>query len=446
MLDKFISFIEQENQFRPEQPVLLAVSSGIDSVVMAHLFRRARFRFGIAHCNFRLRGRASDLDELFAENLAIKYEVPFYNIHFNTQSHAKNHGLSIQMAARELRYNWLEKIIQEKGYDVYATAHHLDDQIETFFINFLRGTGISGLRGIPSISGNCVRPILFASRNDIISYQKRFGLSYREDQSNLSERYQRNKIRLRLLPVLEEIQQDYREAFFRNFENLKEVERIFKRDVQLKCDRLTIIEADGSIRFPIDALINLHPIRTYLHELLLPYHFTNSDIQDIIACLDNESGRQFLSSTHRLLKDRDYLILTRLESNTAEQEIEILESYDFISGPVNMKFEKINKADDHQIEPDKDVAELDLDQLTFPLKIRKWKKGDSFRPLGMNQNKKLSDFFVDEKLSLYEKENTWVVLSDDEICWIIGHRIAHSFRITDNTRLVYRMQFINPSK
>lgn len=264
MLQMFKEYIAREKLLQPEQKVLVTVSGGMDSVVLLELLYRSGYKIAVAHCNFQLRGRASDLDELFVRNLALKYEVPVFVKKFRTEKYAEKNKISIQMAARDLRYFWFEELIEQEGFDVFATAHHLDDQVETFFINVFRGTGISGLHGINSRQGNCVRPLLYATRNDIEAYRKKKHLSFREDESNQSDKYIRNKIRLRLMPVIQEILPDYQNVFYENLNRFREIEKIYKRDIEQKADRIMIREKDGSVLIAIDDLINLHPIRTYL--------------------------------------------------------------------------------------------------------------------------------------------------------------------------------------
>ncbi len=440
MLQTFKEYIAREQLLHPYQRILVAVSGGMDSIVLLDLLYRAGYKIAVAHCNFQLRGRASDLDELFVRNLALKYEVPVFVKRFKTEKYAEQHKISIQMAARDLRYTWFEKLLEEEKFDAYATAHHLDDQIETFFINIFRGTGIGGLHGINPRQGNCVRPLLYATRNEIEVYRRSRHLSYREDESNQSDKYLRNKIRLRLLPVIQEILPDYNRVFYENLNRFREIEKIYKRDIAKKAGGLMLRNPDGSVHIPIDELINLYPVRTYLFEILSTFGFTTSDAMDIFEALEAAPGKQFFSATHRLLKDRDFLILTEIKDDSSETSFYINDEMLFIKDPVHLQFSKRRYQIEKSLPREPFFACLDYDKLDFPLQLRKWKKGDIFCPLGMKKNKKLSDFFIDEKFSIYEKENQWVLMSGDEICWIVGCRIDDRFKVTTETKKIFEIQ------
>ena len=439
MLKKFKDFIFQESLFENDDKILLTVSGGPDSVVLCELFYRAKYNFGIAHCNFHLRGKESDEDEIFVRDLSKKYKVQFYVKHFNTKKYAKDNHISIEMAARDLRYNWFFELLKKEKYKYIATGHHLDDQIETFFINIIRGTGIAGLHGIISKQNNIIRPLLFAYRNDIEAFLKKNNIPFRTDSTNNSVKFMRNKFRNLILPQLYQINKNYKKTIINDIKRLKDAEFIYKTKIN-EVKKNILIKGGKNILIPIEKLKELNPLRTYLFEFLSSYNFNFSTVEDIISRLDDISGKQFFSSSHRLIKDREYLIISELDKKSEANAIEffINENDLFINTPVSLKFKKLIYNKDFIISKDKFIACFDKDKLKFPLQIRKWKKGDYFYPFGMNKKKKLSDFFIDEKFSLLEKEKIWLLCSDNDIVWIIGKRIDNRFRIRNNTKNIFQ--------
>ncbi len=417
---------------------LLAVSGGLDSMVMVDLFHKAELPFGIIHCNFTLRGKESDEDARFVKKMAKQYKAPFYLKKFRTEEYAKKSGLSIQMAARKLRYDWFEEIRAEFEYDFVVTAHHLDDQIETFFINLLRGTGIAGLHGILPIKGQLLRPMLFTYREEIKKYAEKKHLPYRDDSSNDSLKYTRNQIRHQVIPVLRTIQPDFSVVMTETIEKIRDFEIIGKAAIFSASNSL--VHKEGKqITISIEALKNLVPLRPYAYELFAPLGFSLDVIENLLKILDGNSGKTFFSSTHRLIKDRKNLIITEIsdaanDMQEIHKEFNIEAEVNHIEKPVKLKFKVQHLTPGFIIPTSLDSACLDYDKLKFPLSIRKWKAGDAFCPLGMNQKKKLSDFFIDQKFTLTEKETTWLLCSGDHITWVIGHRIDHRFRITPRTK------------
>ncbi len=441
MLKRFREYIRNENLIKDDQRVLIAVSGGMDSVVLAQLFYQSGFKFGIVHCNFQLRGESANEDERLVESLAGNMGVPFYSERFDTKKYAEKHKLSVQMAARELRYAYFEKLRKNEAYDCIATAHHLDDQIETFFVNILRGSGIAGLHGINVKTGRVIRPLLFARRSDIEAYCKKKMLMYREDASNQSVAYLRNKIRLKLLPVLEEINADYRSIFNNNFNTIRNIEKVYQARIDRIRGSLLTEGGDGSISISIDALLFLNPLSSLLFEILRPFSFNMAAVDQIIESLDDIPGKKFFSETHRLVKDRDELIISRLDQ-ADEQEYLIRREDRKMQNPIRLQI-SVEPYDENFVLPIVvEIACLDYDSLQFPLVLRKWKEGDIIFPLGMKGRKKLSDYFIDQKFSLSQKENTWLLVSGNEIAWIVGQRISERFRITDSTARVYVVQFI----
>ncbi|MCE3280407.1 MAG: tilS [Bacteroidetes bacterium] len=436
MLKDFIQYIRNEKLCTPGDSILLAVSGGVDSVVMCELFSRSDLNFAVAHCNFQLRNAESEEDCLFVAKLAKKYKVPFHTATFNTADYSKKNKLSIQVAARNQRYDWFEQIRNKEGYSYIATAHHRDDSIETFFINLIRGTGISGLHGILPQQGKLIRPLLFTTKEEIVSYALKNKLKFREDSSNASDKYLRNKIRHSVVPVLKELNPMFDSVLSQNIQHLRDVEKIFRKEIQNKQKELLIIK-DKETQIAVKALQQLDPIETYLFEILRPYNFNSSICQKIAASLNKDSGKQFFSSTHRLIKDRDKLIIQEITNVTISDKTTTLkkDQKKIQIDTLRLSFKKLRAGT--KFSHSSLQAALDLDKLRFPLTVRKWKHGDTFQPLGMKGKKKLSDFFIDKKLSLSEKENVWLLLSGDDIAWVIGYRIDDRFKITDETKKIY---------
>ncbi len=444
MLDRFNSYIINKKLFKKDDQILLAVSGGIDSVVMTELFNLAGIKFAIAHCNFGLRGEESDGDELFVKELAQKKKVGIFIKRFETENYSAEQKISIQMAARKLRVDWFEDLIKESGFSYYATAHQLDDQIETFFINLFRGTGISGLHGILPKQGNLIHPLLFVYRKEIEEFVKLNNLEYREDSSNIKTDYTRNKIRHNLIPVIKDINPEYAEILSKNISRLRQAEEIYKHQVQNISDKILIKDKEA-IKISVAELLKLHPLETYLFELISPFYFNYSDVKDIINSLDSTSGKQFFSSTHRIIKDREYLIIeeSSKKDNTIQPEYYISTNDSFINFPVKLRISRFIKPVNFVPSKETSIAFLDEDKLKFPLKIRKWKTGDYFYPLGMNKKKLLSDFFIDNKFTIPEKEKTWIITSNNQIVWIVGFRIDNRFRVTESTERGFRIELVD---
>lgn len=444
MIIEFRKFIKNQKLWGSQSKLLLAVSGGVDSVTLVDLCLKLNLNFGIAHCNFSLRGDESDADEAFVRQLAADIDVPFFSICFNTKEDAENMGISVQMAARKLRYDWFEGIAAGKGFSHIVTAHHLDDQIETFFINLLRGSGLNGLHGIPVKKGKVVRPLLFATRQQIHDYASENHLTWREDSSNLTDKYLRNKIRHQIIPVLSEMNPAFRDIMSETFYRLKEVNNIFKQKIEEgHADLVEVTETET--RILLSWLDEFGNHATWLYELLKPFGFNFTVVKEIVQSLNGQSGKIFLSSTHRLVKDREHLIITRLDKDesTSENPIYVFEETRSLESPLKIKFEVLDY-DKLTIIKESKHAFIDLKKLSFPLKLRKWKPGDRFIPLGMKNSKKLSDFFINEKLSISEKENVWLLLSDDKVVWVAGLRIDNRFKITGNTRKVLHISLDLP--
>jgi tRNA(Ile)-lysidine synthase len=447
MLDAFLNYITRENLFASGDRILLAVSGGMDSVAMAELFYMAGFDFGIAHCNFALRGDESDADEVFVKAMADKMRVPVHVKRFKTRDYAREHHLSIQMAARELRYEWFDEIRHHKRYVCVATAHHGDDRIETFFINLVRGTGLSGLRGILPKQGAIIHPLLFTFRNEIEKFIRENDLAYRTDVSNASDKYLRNRIRHHIIPELEKIDPLFRRSITATIERIRDAEQVYHMKVDEGLEKI-VVRNDDTVTVSIPELQSLVPVDCYLFELLSPFGFNDSTINQIRESLGSSSGKQFLSVTHRVIKDRGHLVIVRKKSSLKKSmdQIFIDRVTTLLDDPVKLKLTVIEDVRHYTVTDNPDIAGLDYDKLSFPLQLRKWRQGDFFYPLGLKKRKKLSDFFIDEKLSIVEKERTWLVVSGDDIVWIVGRRIDHRYRITNHTERVYEIELLRPSR
>lgn len=440
MLEAFKIYNRDHGLLNFGDRVLLAVSGGVDSVVMTHLFAETDFECAIAHCNFQLRGEDSDADEAFVRSLAELVEMPVYVERFDVDREMEEKGVSLQMAARDLRYEWFAGLAREQGFSAIATAHNLNDSVETFFLNLTRGTGIRGLTGIPNQNENIIRPLLFASRKEIDAYAGLKKLAFREDQSNRETKYQRNKIRHDVIPSLEQINPAFIQTMASNMDRMLQLRDIVERNVDGVRDKI-FQKMSGEIRISIDDLMELEPAGTWLYELFAPFAFTRPQCKDIEHFLQSDTGKCFLSPTHQLYKNRDQLILVESKPDSFERYyLDTPEKQSHL--PFSMDVELIKRAELGKIPSDKNTACLDFDELLFPLTIRRWQHGDYFYPLGMDQIKKLSDFFVDEKIPVPMKERTWILASGKKIVWIMGQRIDNRFKITDTTKgvLVLRLQ------
>jgi len=420
-----------------KQHFLLAVSGGIDSMIMAQLFKESGFIFAIAHCNFGLRGKESDADEAFVKAWAKQNKVHCHTIKFDTEKHAVKKKVSIQMAARELRYTWL-KVLQEKHkFNYVSIAHNSDDVIETFFINLLRGTGIAGLHGIAASHQNIIRPLLSFSRKEIEAYAKTIKLKWREDSSNATDKYERNKIRHHLIPMLEKINPHARHAIRLTISNLRDVEEIYMQGIRKTLEEITH-HKNGKIYLAINHLKKLDLPEPYIYEAIKGRGFNYAQAKEIAESLNKQAGKTFSSQTHRITKDRTHLILEVMPRMADNKEHLVEEATKQISiGQFDIDFSTIAMHKGYKPSVSKLTACLDYSKLKFPLIVRKWAKGDKFYPLGMNKPKKVSDFLIDAKISIPEKDNVYVLLSEGRIAWIIGHRIDDRFKLTQAAKKIY---------
>lgn len=438
------AYIEKQQLLVDNRPVLVGFSGGADSVALLGLLVQLDYSCIALHCNFHLRGEESVRDEQFAAETAFALGVPFHKIDFDTTAYATEHRLSIEMAARELRYNWFEEMRQRFNAQAIAVAHHRDDSVETVLLNLIRGTGIRGMGGIRPKNGYVIRPLLTVSRSEILAWLGEQHLTYVTDSTNLSDAYTRNFIRLRVLPLLEELNPSVRTAIARTADHLADTETIYLHVLE-EARKQLIEEGD---RIPIDRLMNYPSPATILYELLKPYGFTRQVADDIFRSLAKESGRIFYSPEYRLLKDREYLLLSPIcmeeipeYTFTADDVLE-----DIWSGPVELSFQKIVINNDFNIRKDKHIAYFDYDKLSFPLTLRRWKEGDWFIPFGMKGRKKLSDYFSDHKFSRIDKEQTWLLCSGETILWIVGERSDNRFCIDKTTKSVLVVNFFSTKR
>ena len=432
----FLNNIEKNFSSLLNNKFIVAVSGGVDSIVLLHLCRNLKLNFVIAHCNFKLRGKESDDDELFVKNLAAKYKISFYSNSFNTKELSNRSNKSVQMIARDLRYSWFNKLSEELGIDYIITAHHIDDSIETFLINLSRGAGINGFLGIPEINNKINRPLLAFTKDQLKSYALENKILFREDSSNKKKDYLRNQIRLEVIPKLKKINPYLLESFPKTIKKLEQSKSII-------ADRIAKVLSEVSFKngeelfFEIESIKNLSNIEAYVYEIFKQYNFTQWD--DIVDLLDSQTGKEVVSKTHRLLKNREYLVLTKKVGlqeistliNSSKEEIKISAGTIIFS-----KADKIDKKNPYSIF-------LDSKKLKFPLKVRNVVSGDYFYPFGMDGKKKVSKYLKDQKISKYDKEKTLILeTSKNEIVWLIGMRLDHRFSVTDKTKEILKIELI----
>jgi tRNA(Ile)-lysidine synthase len=456
LLSEFKDYIKKENLFQPKDKLLLAVSGGVDSVVLCELCKQAGYDFAIAHCNFQLRGAESERDEQFVRSLSEKYGVEVLVEKFDTQKHADEYKVGIQEAARFLRYNWFLKICAEQTFGdtfnnpsagpgwhtiignikhrVYVvTAHHANDSVETLLMNFFKGTGIKGLQGILPRHELLVylrRPLLFAKKDELVTFANDHNLSFVEDSSNILNKYTRNYFRNELIPGVKKVFPQAEDNLIDNLKRFREIDILYQQAIQLHKKKLLEIKSN-EVHIPVLKLLQAVPLATVLYEIIKDYDFTSHQTDEIINLLKSETGKYIESPTHRIFKNRKWLIIAPLLASEAENILieESDKSINFESGMLS-----IERPLTFNLQPSNIVAQLDAAEIKFPLLLRKWKQGDYFYPLGMQKKKKLSRFFIDQKLSLTQKENVWVIESNKKILWVVGMRIDDRFKITSSTK------------
>lgn len=435
------SYIERNRLLSDDdrRPVLVGLSGGADSVALLSVLVRLGYACVALHCDFHLRGEESERDAAFARTFAESLGVPFYQTDFDTVAYAREHHLSIEMAARALRYVWFEETRERLGAQAIAVAHHRDDSVETVVMNLIRGTGIRGLTGIRPRNGFVVRPLLCVSRTDIVAWLENQGIRYVTDSTNLSDAYTRNFIRLNVLPLLERINPSVREAIARSAEHLSAVASVYAYEIARA--REEVIVSEGCLS--IEALCRFPAPEAILYELLKEYGFSRWVSAEVFDALRKESGKVFYSKTHRLLKDRAYLWIVPLEREAEKTSFLLDPSREIYREPVGLTFRELPITPDFQIEKNRRFAYFDADKLRFPLTLRKWREGDWFVPFGMKGRQKLSDYFSDHKFSRIEKEKAWLLCSGDAIIWLIGERADNRFRIDSGTKRVLAVNFLD---
>ena len=442
LLQNFLAYIKKENLFTKKDHLLIAVSGGADSTVLCALCAAAGFSFSLAHCNFKLRGEESDRDEMFVKKLSEQLGVKLFLKTFDTVSQAKLNKTSIEETARNLRYDWFKQLLHDSKatdnpFSFLLTAHHADDNVETVMMNFFRGTGIKGLRGILPKQQQIIRPLLFAKRKDIEEYALANAVQYITDSSNASNDYTRNLFRNEILPLIEKVYPEALNNVLRNIERFAAVEYLYDESiVQIKQN---LIEKKGDeIHIPVLKLLKTKPLQTVIYEIIKDAGFTALQVNEVEKLLHSDSGKYIKSASHIILLNRKWLIISPLTPSQETKNIIIEENVG------NILFEEGTLQICPSTVPEKfaaDVMTVYIDGVNFkyPLLLRKWKTGDYFYPLGMTKKKKLSRFFIDLKLSLLQKEKCWVLESDKKIVWVIGYRIDERYKITSSSKQIVKL-------
>lgn len=434
MFSKFQNHIVSRFPFLAGKKLFLAVSGGLDSMVLLHLMQQLPYEIAVLHCNFQLRGLESFGDQNFIQDYCDQNEIPVFVTQFDTEAFAKDYKLSTQVAARELRYSWFYELLEEKNFDYIATAHHADDNLETFIINLTRGTGLDGLTGIPEENDKIIRPLLPFSREEILKYAEENTIQWREDSSNASNKYLRNKIRHDLVPILKEINPNFLSAFQKTQSYLQESKEMVE-DASIMIYQQVAKEAGDDIHFDLNQLKKLPNYKSYLYQWLNEFGFSAwNDIYDLV---EGQSGKQVLSEEFRLLKNRETLILSPFSEISEKEEFQINENDTVVNFPLKMTLCNVGHI---TIDSNRTIF-VDAEKIRFPLVLRKWNEGDVFQPFGMNgKSKKVSKLFKDEKLSLIEKEKTWILWSDNQIVWVVGIRQDERFKIENTTNKILKIE------
>jgi tRNA(Ile)-lysidine synthase len=441
LLQNFTAYIKKENLFQQKDKLLIAVSGGADSTVLCELCKQAGYDFAIAHCNFKLRGQESDRDENFVRQLAEKYKVPVFVKGFDTNTIAKEQKKSIEETARNLRYDWFSVVQKENNFDCVLTAHHADDNVETVMMNFFRGTGVKGLRGILPKQKNIVRPLLFARRSEIENYAAVNNIAFVTDSTNAESDYTRNYFRNELIPAIEKIHPETANNILKNINRFADVELLYNESIATI--KAKLLERRGNeIHIPVLKLAKTKPRQTVIYEIITEYNFTAAQVGEVEKLLDSESGKYITSPTHRMLRNRKWLIISSL--NVVEEVSNyVIEKDETVVLFAGGKLEINTVPKPESLVTTANTAFIDPVNLKYPLLLRKWKQGDYFYPLGMQKKKKLSRFFIDVKLSITEKENVWVLESDKKIIWVVGYRIDDRVKVIADKKDVVKLSLFH---
>lgn len=438
LLESFKNKVKQLS--KPGASYLLTVSGGMDSMLMLHLFHELKLSCSVAHCNFKLRGADSDADEELVRKTAATYGFPFYTKSFQTKSFSEEKKISIQMAARELRYEWFESLLREHQIIHLVTAHHANDQSETMLLNFVKGKSILSLSGIPSTNNQIIRPLLSFTKEELHQYAKQNNIIWREDVSNASVDYERNFIRHSIIPTLKEINPSLDQSLQQSSESLKEISEYILNQFQQWKEKSCSVTKDNLVLNNLESLTTSSLPKNFLFLLLQPYGFTAPVIRQISENLQAESGTTYFSPTHQLTFNRNSILINPIRE--ADQQIIVIPKSGLVQSPdIQLRIEEVKEAD---FSLGQQVAFLDADKVQFPLELRHWLPGDHFIPLGMSQSRKLSDFFIDNKVPLPEKNRVWLLLSEGEIAWIAGYRISQRFALSDTTKTILKITFAVP--
>lgn len=439
LTDKFEGYIKLNQLINRDDKILLAVSGGVDSMVMLHLFARCGYNIGVAHCNFMLRDEESDEDEEMVKREVSKLNIPLFNRQFNTQGEMDRSGDSVQIVARRLRYDWFADLREKHDYTAIATAHHSDDSIETFFINLFRGTGLKGLTGIHAVNGKIIRPLLFASRKEILDYAHSNHICFREDSSNRSTKYLRNKIRLGLIPRIKEMSAKFPELMGANIQRLTSAQIYINKSIEVMRKNIETVDRE-IVTIDPSGIESGYPIDFIIYELMCRYGFKGTTISDLCKSLERGStGKRFYSHKWVAIIDRGKIIISKIEeSDSCEVEVTD-EKYKVNCGNFILHIEHLNIDNISTLQQPENIALLDRDKLTFPLKLRRWSAGDTFTPIGMSGHKKISDYLIDSKVSMADKSRQFVLLSGEQIVWLVGRRIDSNFKIDSKTENVVKI-------
>ncbi|MBS1647036.1 MAG: tRNA lysidine(34) synthetase TilS [Bacteroidetes bacterium] len=434
---QFIQYIKEKQLFNKKSKLLLALSGGMDSMVLCHLLQKHGFSFSIAHANFLLRGEESDADEKMVRSYAKKNKIPAFFNCFNTSAYAEQKNSSIQMAARELRYAWFNELMEKEHFDYLLTAHHADDNLETFFINLLRGSGLKGLKSMEPKNNKVLRPLLFASKKEIEIYCNKHRIPYREDSSNKEDKYLRNHLRLHIIPKLKKINPSLLQTFAGELDILQQSYKVIQKESEKQKKKLGVRTQDG-FSINIKKLLLSTAPTLFLFELLQEFSFNPSQVHDVFKTLNSPSGKIFESPTHILLKDRENLFVKKKQDKEDESAFFITRNDTEIQSPISISisFKKGNIKTLNKNDFAVNKLYADADTLKFPLLVNHWQKGDVFKPLGMHGFKKVSDFFISKKTSLFDKQKQWILRSNNEIVWLLGSRSDDRYKVTEVTKRI----------
>ncbi len=419
---------------------LLAVSGGVDSMVMCELFLKNKQSFSVAHCNFQLRGEDANIDELLVQKWCEQNHIPFYSKRFNTKEYAEHHKLSIQLAARELRYSFFYELLKNQQIDVIATAHHLDDSIETTLFHFFRGTGINGITGIPFQNRSVIRPLLNYTKQEIIAFAAAHSIQYREDSSNAKTDYTRNKIRNELVPQLEKLVPNFKQNIHQNIRRFNEINQVY--NTQIETYRKKLIELRGQDYYiPILKLKHVTPLPTILYELLKPFGFSYQHSQQCIELMSSLTGSLVKNDRFQIIKNRNFLIVTELNASTNDFYEITHACKEIVTTDISLRFDR-SKNETYFASKETNICTLDASKLEFPLLLRKWRQGDYMYPFGMTKKKKIARILIDLKIPLHEKEKVWVIESNQKIIWIVGLKSDNRYRIDSTTTEIFTIKLI----